>query len=128
MSEDIWGWKFTCEVCGNTFRSTHHTARYCKSCSCMSKSSITKKIIGKWINASMCITCGEINPLLLCSKDGHHVIGRGRNKNDINVTICANCHELTKPRQYQGFFLFTNRKFPIRTKFTMDNSPIYICL
>lgn len=85
-------------------------------------------MINKWLNTSMCICCGEINPFFLLLYDQHHVLGRGKGKNNIKIPICANCHELTKPRKSQSFFLFTNRPFPMKTKFSIDNSKIYIDL
>lgn len=120
MTFDGFGWKFTCEWCGDEFRSRGNNAKLCENCRKMKRT----KLGSNWIHATMCICCGELNPLFLLTGDGHHILGK--DNSEITIPICANCHECTKPREQQGFLLFNHREFPLKTKFTEDNSKIYI--
>jgi hypothetical protein len=114
-----------CDFCGRKFKfklrhnKDPHMERICYTC----KRSFLRYIWKKWEKANVCIICGELNPLFLIE---HHILGRDKAP-DTTIFICANCHELTKPRSRQSFFLFNNWKFP-ETKFSIDNSKIYIDL
>jgi hypothetical protein len=115
-----WRWKknqYYCTFCGEIF-SAYNEAYWCSKCR------IILSICQAWEKANMCICCGELNPFFQLKISGHHIFGV--DNSDISIPICANCHELTKPRLRQGFFLFKNRPIPLETKFTEDNSRIYI--
>lgn len=116
----VFFWEGTCEFCGRKiyFKSKGKKKTRCFTC----QRSYAKYVWRKWKYASVCVICGELNPLFLLPT-GHHVIGQ--ENSSITIPICANCHELTKPRTRQSFFLFDNWEFP-ETKFTEDNSKIYI--
>lgn len=111
-------WEQPCDFCGRKIRfNPKRKTPICYTC----LRSHMKYIWRKWKRASVCIVCGELNPMFLLPT-GHHLLG-----SDVSITIpiCANCHELTKPRSRQSFFLFDNWKFP-KTRFTEDNSNLYI--
>jgi len=107
-----------CNFCGR--KIPHRRNFICFTC----ERSYLKYIWRKWERANICIICGELNPLFLLHS-GHHLFGSSNNS--FTIPICANCHELTRPRTRQSFFLFDNWKFP-KTKFTEDNSKIYVHL
>jgi len=107
-----------CDFCGKIFFS--HSIN--GNCCCKCKRTLAKRIFKKWKKASICVCCGELNPLYLLPT-GHHIFGA--ENSSIVIPICANCHELTKPRTRQGFFLFENFHL-IQNKFTEDNSKIYV--
>jgi len=112
-------WKFDCEFCGEEYLSRNPFAKYCKKC---------KDILSfckAWEGASICICCGELNPFFQLHISGHHLFGR--DNSDVSIPICANCHELTRNRNRQGFFLFELWKMP-KARFTEDNSGIYVHL
>jgi len=111
-------WKYHCELCGNINFSSSHISKYCKKC----RSGLGLRILRKWNSASICICCGEVNPLILLPI-GHHIFGA--ENSDVAIPICANCHELTKPRSAQTFFLFEDWVFP-KSKFSQDNSKFYV--
>lgn len=110
-----------CIYCGGKIQEKikyNHNAKWCSKCRKI------RNLCEKWEKASICICCGELNPLILLPT-GHHLLGR--DNSDITIPICANCHELTKSRKRQGFFLFNNWK-PPKARFTEDNSKIYISI
>jgi hypothetical protein len=117
--------KLHCEYCGKDisrnrkFKHNGNENQYiCFECS----RGLSKRISRRWEETSICIICGETNPLMLCPT-GHHILGS--ENNDFTIPICENCHRLTMPRSRQGFFLFDNWKFP-ESRFTEDNSGIYV--
>jgi len=110
-------WIVICDFCGKKIKSRSQLRRLCFTC----ERSYAKYIWRRWKHANVCMICGELNPLLLLPI-GHHIFGE---KYNLTIPICANCHELTKPRTRQSFFLFDKWEFP-EVKFTQDNSPIYI--
>ena len=118
---EITFWDGICKFCGRKIRCNpkhKNKGNVCFTC----RRSYTKYIWKKWKYANVCIICGELNPLFLLPT-GHHIFGKENSR--LTIPICANCHELTKPRSRQSFFLFDNWKSP-KTKFTEDNSKIYI--